>query len=84
MRNIFLLIFLTISSIGASAQWTNYEGNDSIAGRYKLAYTVTKNGAFMKLYQNRIDSNRLLVGFLISTNYICVSDPSIDISLKQS
>jgi len=82
MKHILLTIALGLSTLTAQAQWKAETQNNPIDGAYVIAYTPTVNGAWLKMFQYRVDSVYAAVGLILGGGYTCTEEPSFDIAFK--
>jgi len=82
MKHILLTIALGLSTLTAQAQWKAERHDNPIDGPYVIAYTPTVNGAWLKMFQYRVDSVYAAVGLILGGGYTCTDNPSIELALK--
>lgn len=71
-----ILTVATILTVGlVNAQWTKKTVNNGLDEPYKICYTATNNGAFLKL-----EGDASEIAFYVAGGYYCEDSPLVDIS----
>jgi hypothetical protein len=71
-----ILTVATILTVGlVNAQWTKKTVNNGLDEPYKICYTATNNGGYLKL-----EGGESKVSFYVSGGYYCEDSPLVNIS----
>jgi hypothetical protein len=75
MKKVILSVATLLITGLSMAQWTKTNVNDGLDEPYKICYTATNNGSFLKL-----EYSEGMVVFYLQGGYHCDENPSVDIS----
>ena len=75
MKNLFLTIAFVSISIISLSQWTYERVDNGFDEPYRIAYTKTNNGSFLKL-----ENFEGAVSFYLQGGYFCDETPFVEMS----
>ena len=75
MKNLFLIILAVSISIISFSQWTYERVDNGFDEPYRIAYTKTNNGSFLKL-----ENVEGAVAFYLQGGYFCDETPFVEMS----